>query len=79
MHNLELRICNWILVGASMFLSGYYGYSLMLGEMPFAAIMFAVLKESGFSPDKNELCRICDVSAPTLGKIETIVRNLRNT
>jgi len=42
MHNLELRICNWMLVGASMFLSGYYGYSLMLGEMPFAGIMFVV-------------------------------------
>src|SRR5210317_1122324 len=42
MHNLELRICNWILVGASMFLSGYDGYSLMLGEMPFAGIMFVV-------------------------------------
>jgi transcription initiation factor TFIIIB Brf1 subunit/transcription initiation factor TFIIB len=44
-----------------------------------AAIMFVVLKEAGFGPDKNELCRICDVSAPTLGKIEAIVRNLRNT
>lgn len=43
-----------------------------------AAVMFVVLKESGFAPDKNELCRICDVSAPTLGKIETIVRNLRS-
>ena len=42
MHNLELRICNWILVSASMFLSGYYGYSLMLGEAPFAHIMFGV-------------------------------------
>jgi hypothetical protein len=42
MHNLELRICNWVLVGASMFLSGYYGYSLMLGEMPFAGVMFVV-------------------------------------
>ena len=48
MHNLELRICNWILVGASMFLSGYYGYSLMLGEMPFAGIMFAVCASVAF-------------------------------
>jgi hypothetical protein len=44
-----------------------------------AAIMFSVLKESGFGPDKNELCRICGVSAPTLGKIEAIVRNLRSS
>jgi transcription initiation factor TFIIIB Brf1 subunit/transcription initiation factor TFIIB len=43
------------------------------------AIMFAILKESGFAPDKAELCRICGVSVPTLGKIETIVRNLRSS
>lgn len=48
MHNLELRICNWILVGASMYLSGYYGWSLMLGEMPFAGIMFAVAAAVAF-------------------------------
>src|SRR5210317_1965928 len=48
MHNLELRICNWILVGASMFLSGYDGYSLMLGEMPFAGIMFVVCASVAF-------------------------------
>lgn len=43
------------------------------------AIMFTILKESGFGPDKAELCRICGVSVPTLGKIETIVRNLRSS
>jgi len=43
-----------------------------------AAIMFSILKECGYAPDKAELCRICGVSAPTLGKIETIVRNLRS-
>ena len=43
------------------------------------AIMFSILKESGFAPDKAELCRICGVSVPTLGKIETIVRNLRSS
>jgi len=48
MAQLELRICNAILVGASMFLSGYYGYSLMLGEMPFAGIMFAVCASVAF-------------------------------
>ena len=48
MHNLELRICNWILVSASMFLSGYYGYSLMLGEAPFAHIMFGVCASVAF-------------------------------
>ena len=31
-----------------MFLSGYYGYSLMLGEMPFAGIMFAVCASVAF-------------------------------
>jgi transcription initiation factor TFIIIB Brf1 subunit/transcription initiation factor TFIIB len=44
-----------------------------------AAVMFNVMKEAGFPPDKSELCRICDVSPPTLGKIEAIVRNLRST
>lgn len=44
-----------------------------------AAIMFSVLKECGFGPDKNELCRICGVSAPTLTKIEALVHNLRSS
>jgi transcription initiation factor TFIIB len=44
-----------------------------------AAVMFVVLKEASFAPDKNELCTICGVSAPTLSKIDVIVRNLRSS
>ena len=43
------------------------------------AIMSVILKEAGLTPDKAELCKICGVSAPTLTKIEAIVRKLRNS
>jgi transcription initiation factor TFIIIB Brf1 subunit/transcription initiation factor TFIIB len=50
----------------------------LMGRTPKAvacAVMFFVIKETGFSIDKAELCKICGVSVPTLGKIEAIVRN----
>jgi hypothetical protein len=43
------------------------------------AIIFVILKEAGFPPDKADLCKICGVSVPTLSKIEAIVRKLRNS
>jgi transcription initiation factor TFIIIB Brf1 subunit/transcription initiation factor TFIIB len=53
----------------------------LMGRTPKAvacAVMFVVIKDSGFEIDKADLCKICGVSVPTLGKIESIVRNLRN-
>lgn len=50
----------------------------LMGRTPKAvacAVMFVVLKDVGFAVDKAALCKICDVSVPTLGKIETIVRS----
>jgi transcription initiation factor TFIIIB Brf1 subunit/transcription initiation factor TFIIB len=53
----------------------------LMGRTPKAVactVMFIVLTKSGFPQDKSELCKICDVSAPTLGKIEAIIKaNLR--
>jgi transcription initiation factor TFIIIB Brf1 subunit/transcription initiation factor TFIIB len=49
----------------------------LMGRTPKAvacAVMFIVLTTLEFSPKKAELCKICDVSVPTLAKIETIVR-----
>lgn len=49
----------------------------LMGRTPKAiacAVIFVVLGELGYSPNKADICRICDVSVPTLGKIEAIVR-----
>jgi transcription initiation factor TFIIB len=49
----------------------------LMGRTPKAvacAVMFVVIKDGGFAIDKAELCKICGVSVPTLGKIESIVR-----
>jgi transcription initiation factor TFIIB len=49
----------------------------LMGRTPKAvacAVIFTVIKEFGFPIDKSELCRICDVSVPTLGKIEAIIK-----
>lgn len=55
----------------------------LMGRTPKAvacAVMYIVLSDAGFSPDRAQLCSICDVSVPTLGKIETIIKNqLRNS
>jgi transcription initiation factor TFIIIB Brf1 subunit/transcription initiation factor TFIIB len=54
----------------------------LMGRTPKAvvcAVMFIVLGDLKYSPDKAEICRICDVSVPTLGKIEAIIKKqLRN-
>lgn len=49
----------------------------LMGRTPKAvacAVIFTVIKDFGFPIDKSELCRICDVSVPTLGKIEAIIK-----
>ena len=49
----------------------------LMGRTPKAVVcgaMFIVLAEGGYSPDKTEICRICDVSVPTMTKIEAIIR-----
>jgi transcription initiation factor TFIIIB Brf1 subunit/transcription initiation factor TFIIB len=55
----------------------------LMGRTPKAvvcSVMYIVLLDAGFGPNKAELCRVCDVSVPTLGKIETIIKNqLRNS
>jgi len=48
-----------------------------MGRTPKAvacAVIFYVLSIEGLKPNKAEICRICDVSVPTLGKIEAIVK-----
>jgi len=54
----------------------------LMGRTPKAvacAALFIVLTNSGFGPNKNDICKICDVSGPTLTKIEAIIKkNLRN-
>jgi transcription initiation factor TFIIB len=55
----------------------------LMGRTPKAvvcSVMYIVLVDLGFGPNKAELCRVCDVSVPTLGKIEAIIKNqLRNS
>ena len=49
----------------------------LMGRTPKAiacAVMALVLKEIPGAPDRQSLCAICDVSLPTLGKIEAIIR-----
>jgi transcription initiation factor TFIIB len=50
----------------------------LMGRTPKAvacAVIFLVLSDLGYSPNKNDICKICDVSVPTLAKIETLVKN----
>lgn len=49
----------------------------LMGRTPKAvacAVIFHVLTLEGLKPNKAEICRVCDVSVPTLGKIEAIVK-----
>jgi transcription initiation factor TFIIIB Brf1 subunit/transcription initiation factor TFIIB len=49
----------------------------LMGRTPKAvacAVIFHVLTLEGLKPNKAEICRICDVSVPTLGKIDVIVK-----
>ena len=48
----------------------------LMGRTPKAiacAVMFIVLDKAGYRPNRAEICRICDVSVPTLSKIESII------
>ena len=52
----------------------------LMGRTPKAiacAVMTAVLKGVQGAPTRSELCKICDISPPTLGKIETIIGQLK--
>jgi len=49
----------------------------LMGRTPKAiacAVIFIVTAEMGHPVDRSTICRVCDVSVPTLSKIETIVR-----
>jgi transcription initiation factor TFIIB len=49
----------------------------LMGRTPKAiacAVIYIVLVELKFNPSKKDICRICEVSEPTLGKIETIIK-----
>jgi len=49
----------------------------LMGRTPKAvacAIIYHVLAQEGYKPSKADICKICEVSVPTLGKIETIVK-----
>ena len=49
----------------------------LMGRTPKAiacAVIYIVLSELKLNPNKKEICRICEVSEPTLGKIEVIIK-----
>jgi len=49
----------------------------LMGRTPKAiacAVLALVLKDIPGASDRQALCAICDVSLPTLGKIETIIK-----
>lgn len=52
----------------------------LMGRTPKAvccAVIYIVMSDLKLSPNKKDICRICEVSEPTLGKIETIIRKLK--
>ena len=52
----------------------------LMGRTPKAvccAVIYIVMSDMKLSPNRKEICRICEVSEPTLGKIETIIRKLK--
>jgi transcription initiation factor TFIIIB Brf1 subunit/transcription initiation factor TFIIB len=49
----------------------------LMGRTPKAiccAVIFVVMSELELKPNKKDICRICEVSEPTLSKIETIIK-----
>ena len=49
----------------------------LMGRTPKAVacgVMYIVLWSAGYNPSRADLCRICEVSVPTLAKIEAIIR-----
>lgn len=52
----------------------------LMGRTPKAVactVMFLTMNELGYGMTKADVCKICEVSVPTLGKIESIIRSLR--
>jgi transcription initiation factor TFIIIB Brf1 subunit/transcription initiation factor TFIIB len=50
----------------------------LMGRTPKAvacAVMYVVLTKLGFPVSKADICKICDVSGPTLTKIESIIKS----
>jgi transcription initiation factor TFIIIB Brf1 subunit/transcription initiation factor TFIIB len=48
----------------------------LMGRTPKAiacAVIFIILEKAGYRPSRAEICRVCDVSVPTLGKLESII------
>jgi len=51
--------------------------SKLMGKTPkgtASAVMFVTLNEMGYKVDKGTVCNLCEVSLPTLNKLEPIVR-----
>jgi transcription initiation factor TFIIIB Brf1 subunit/transcription initiation factor TFIIB len=51
--------------------------TFLMGKTPkgtASAVMYVMLNNLGYTIDKQSICRICEVSIPTLNKIEPIVR-----
>ncbi len=49
----------------------------LMGRTPKAiacAVIFTVLSQLDFKPNKKDICKICEVSEPTLSKIEVIIK-----
>ena len=49
----------------------------LMGRTPKAiccAVIFIVMNTLELKPNKKDICRICEVSEPTLSKIETIIK-----
>lgn len=48
----------------------------LMGRTPKAiacAVIFITLEKAGYKPNRADICRVCDVSVPTLGKLESII------
>ena len=54
----------------------------LMGRTPKAiacAVMVRLLKDIPGAPSRSEMCKICEISVPTLGKIEAIIAQLKDT
>lgn len=55
----------------------YTAYDELMGRTPKAiacAAIYVVLREMGYAIEKSAVCAICEVSVPTLSKIEAIIK-----
>jgi transcription initiation factor TFIIIB Brf1 subunit/transcription initiation factor TFIIB len=54
----------------------YESHTQLMGKTPkgvASAVMYVMLVRFGFNPNKDEICKICDVSLPTLNKLEKLL------